>query len=281
MLFSIATATKNSLQALKKCVGSVRNQKGVSYEHIIKDALSNDGTAEWLSLQADLQWESSPDKGMYDAINTAWRKSKGEILSMLNADEQYLPDTLQHIARIFEQRTDIDAVFGDYIICDEETGKIIAARREIPLRSIYLKNGHLYAMTCTLFFRRKLLENGLLKFSNNYKIVADLELVASLLRNNVKFLHVPKYLSIFGVSKNNLSLNANAREEIRKWKTQNGHRVIIMQLFTKLMRISEKFANGCYRRTNVEYEFCTNEKGETKKIFVKKAPIFWEWEGKH
>ena len=56
VIFSIATPTRNSLAVLKKCVGSIRNQKETSYEHIIQDALSNDGTAAWLAKQNDLKW---------------------------------------------------------------------------------------------------------------------------------------------------------------------------------------------------------------------------------
>src|ERR1700722_9783144 len=52
--FSIVTPTRNSLEKLKRCVGSVRGQTGVCLEHLIQDAYSTDGTREWLQCQRDL-----------------------------------------------------------------------------------------------------------------------------------------------------------------------------------------------------------------------------------
>jgi glycosyltransferase involved in cell wall biosynthesis len=88
--FSIATPTRNALEQLKRCVGSVRGQKSVSYEHLVQDAMSSDGTPQWLSAQSDIAAVSENDSGMYDAINRSWNRSRGKILSWLNSDEQSL-----------------------------------------------------------------------------------------------------------------------------------------------------------------------------------------------
>ena len=41
-------------------------------------------------------------------------------------------------------------MFGNYIVVAED-GSAIALRREIPFRAMYVKNGFLNAMSCTLF----------------------------------------------------------------------------------------------------------------------------------
>jgi hypothetical protein len=81
--FSIATATRNALEQLKRCVGSVRGQKGVSYEHVVQDAISSDGTPQGLSAQADLAAVPKTHIG---------RASPGK------ADDRRLPTTFDYIS---------------------------------------------------------------------------------------------------------------------------------------------------------------------------------------
>ena len=63
MLFSIVTPTRNNLPDLKKCVGSVRAQSSAEWEHLVHDAVSEDGTTEWLSTQSGVDAVSEPDAG--------------------------------------------------------------------------------------------------------------------------------------------------------------------------------------------------------------------------
>src|SRR5262245_66550074 len=115
MRFSIATPARNSLWTLRRAVGSVRGQGPVPLQHLVQDACSNDGTPEWLALQRDLDARSEPDGGMYDAIGRCWRRADGEILSWLNADEQYLPGSLERVAAAFAADPSIDVVWGNAI----------------------------------------------------------------------------------------------------------------------------------------------------------------------
>ena len=99
--FSIATPTRNDLDKLKRCIGSVRGQTSVRVEHLIQDAQSTDGTADWLAAEEGLDYRSEADHGMYDAINRAWGRARGQILAWLNSDEQYLPGALARVADFF------------------------------------------------------------------------------------------------------------------------------------------------------------------------------------
>ena len=49
MDFSIITPSYRSSQWLRLCVASVADQEGVTHEHIVQDAGSDDGTQDWLS----------------------------------------------------------------------------------------------------------------------------------------------------------------------------------------------------------------------------------------
>jgi glycosyltransferase involved in cell wall biosynthesis len=94
---SIVTPSYNMLDYLKRCHASIADQEKVSFEHLVIDGASKDGTPEWLRENPDIVSLSEPDNGMYDAINKGFRLAKGRILAYLNCDEQYLPGTLKYV----------------------------------------------------------------------------------------------------------------------------------------------------------------------------------------
>ena len=217
MKFSVITPLFNGMPELKKCIGSVKSQtsNSIAVEHIIQDGESNDSSLEFLKnysisrnfINPNYKFimSSEKDKGMYDAINKGWRISNGDILSWLNHDEQYLPGTLNHVSKIFQNDNSIDVVFGNMIVIKKD-GTPIAARREIPLRKIYVQNDFLYAISCTIFFRRSLFDEGVLNFNSDYKNAGDLDLMLKILCMNKKIHFENKYFSLFGVDGNNLSI---------------------------------------------------------------------------
>lgn len=257
--FSVATPTRNALAKLKRCVGSVRAQKGHVVEHLIQDALSTDGTQQWVEEQTDLDARSENDSGMYDAINRAWARAQGNYLSWLNADEQYLPDALTVVADFFEQHPTVDVVFGDYLVT-HASGHPVAQRQEIPFRSFYVKNGFLNAQSCTLFFRRRLLESGRLRFDTRYRYAGDKDLLLRLHADGARIAHIPVYLALFGVDGTNLSGTGRAAEESEEIRLAHGAmRSKPLRLIASLGRRLERFAIGAYVPRDITYRYAVDE----------------------
>lgn len=264
MRFSIATPTFNCLHHLKRCVGSVRAQAGVDVEHLIQDGGSTDGTPQWLGTQRGLMAVSERDAGMYDAINKAWDRGTGDVFAWLNADEQYLPGTLAHVASYFERNPDVDMVFGDTLLVDGE-GRLLAARREIPLRAWYIKNGFLYSLSCSLFFRSRLRERNLLKFDTSYRLAGDLDLVLRLLAAGATCRHVSHYYALFGVDGGNLSLNPRMEQEGADIQGRfGGFTSPALRAIPRLCRVAERVLHGCYFRDHVTYSYTVDESGAAK-----------------
>ena len=262
-LFSVATPTRNSLAKLKRCVGSVRGQTGVTLEHLVQDALSTDGTADWLAVQrvpaGDLRPASETDAGMYDAINKAWDRSRGRYLSWLNSDEQYLPSTLARVHAFFETHPHVDAMFADYLVADEQ-GSAIALRREIPLRHFYVANSFLNAQSCTLFFRRALWDQGLLRLDSRLRYAADKDMVLRLMGAGARFHHLPEVLSVFGVDGRNLSTHAGmATEAEQVRRSHGGSRWAPVRALAYGARRVERLVRGAYRPISLEYRFALDE----------------------
>jgi glycosyltransferase involved in cell wall biosynthesis len=205
-------------------------------------------------------WSSERDAGMYDAINKAWAKADGDILSWLNADEQYLPGTLRRIADYFDSHPDVDAVFGDYI-CVDPHGSPLVLRREIPLRKLYVVNGFLNAASCTLFYRRKLWDDGLLRLNADYRYSADADLVLRLLTNGVRFRHLREVLSLFQiVPGENLSSHDAMYEESARIKGRYGaFRSPILRRAVAIARVAERLVRGCYSFGRVSYVYRLSE----------------------
>lgn len=262
MRFSVITPTRNALDKLKRCVGSVRGQAGVEVEHIVQDACSSDGTPGWLDAQTDLLARSEADGGMYDAINRGWLRSTGDILSWLNSDEQYLPKTLQLVEDIFSAQPEIDFVYGNYIVVDGE-GKPVAARREIRLSMAYISNGYLNAASCTMFFRRRLFESGLLALDNKFRYASDMDLVLRLISSGAKTKHIDQYLALFAFDGSNLSCSPKMIEEteiIREKFGGSSNRIARIPAITG--RVIERVISGCYWRDELDYLYVINERPE-------------------
>lgn len=258
--FSVATPTRNALEKLRRCVGSVRGQHEVLLEHLVQDGCSSDGTGEWLSRQSDLQALSEEDAGMYDAINRAWARSTGEFLSWLNSDEQYLPGTLAKVQAYFDSNPEVDVVFGDYIVADG-TGRPIALRREIPFRAIYAANAFLNTASCTLFFRRRLLDSGLLHLDSRYRYAADKALLLGLARAGKLIRRIPDYLAIFCVDGTNLSTHREMAIEAESIRLANGaFRRHALRRVVMIGRSLERLLGGGYVPRNVRYRFAIDER---------------------
>lgn len=277
MKFSIVTAVRNGMPYIRQCVGSVRGQTGVELEHIVQDGCSSDGTTAWLHRQSDLNVKTEKDSGMYDAINRGWARAGGDIVSWLNADEQYLPGTLEKVAGYFKKNPEIDVVSGDTIITDAG-GEPLAVRRETLLKKNYICNGVLNVHSCTLFFRRRLLEKEWLFFDTGYRIAGDMELILRLLEKGVRFDHMRYYASLFAVDHHNLSMNPIAEKEVAVIRQKfGGKKSGVLRKMILIGRYIEKLLSGCYRSETVSYDYAENEIPVYRRISPRKVGVFFTY----
>ncbi|MHB1214955.1 MAG: glycosyltransferase family 2 protein [Thiobacillus sp.] len=272
MKFSVITPTRNALDKLKRCVGSVRGQTGVEVEHIVQDACSTDGTSEWLTGQTGLLARSEADGGMYDAINRGWNRSSGDILSWLNSDEQYLPGTLEKVAQAFERNPDVDFIYGDALVIDA-SGNLLAARREIRLSRTYIANSFLNAFSCTTFFRRRLFDDGLLPLDIRYRYAADMDLVLRLLESGIRHRKIDEYLSVFTMDGTNLSCHPMMLAETDDIQQRYGaFRSPLLRKVVTTGRYVERLFTGSYRTVDVSYAFAQDERPNYRTISGSRIP---------
>lgn len=264
-LFSIVTPSYNRIDQLRKCVGSVSGQTNILREHIVQDNNSNDGTDLFLSsikknrdICYNFSYQRDADFGMYDAINKGWGRSNGDILSWLNCDEQYLPNTLNLIATLFANNPSVDVIYGNALIVNEE-GDLISARRELPLERSFINNVFLNVFSCATFFRRCLWDNGILKLDESFRYAADLDLMNRLMNQKVKMMHVDHFFSLFTSDGNNLSTHPKMKFETREIRDKYSRSTLNLYPFLRTRRYIRRYIAGHYKKQHVNYQYAINE----------------------
>jgi len=264
---SVVTPSLNMLEYLKRCSASIADQQNVSYEHIIVDAVSTDGTVDWIKSNNKIISIIEKDKGMYDAINKGFSLARGNILAYLNCDEQYLSGTLNYVVKFFKQNPHIDVIFGDALIVNTD-GDLLAFRKAYQPRWFYILSSHLYIMSCTLFFRRKIFDNGFL-FDSILKDIGDQDFIIRLLKNGFKFHHYKKYLSAFTLSSSNMMLGSNAFKERREAYNSAPKWIKILKYPLNMARLMEKAFNGSYlQKMPIEYSIYGKSNAKERRLYV-------------
>jgi len=238
MKISIITVCKNPGERIKKTVESVQAQTYQNIEHIVIDGASTDGTVEWLSGLAAVKSEeglslnpspkgkglsilpvplgkglgersahdsrftfkffSSPDTGIYNAMNKGIDHSTGNYLLFLNAgdylfDKNTISDVVENINK---DNFQADIYFGDIISEDpaSET-RYKAPNRLAKINSLKL---FFWCVPHAASFIRKsfFIKTG--GYDERFKISGDYDFfVKALINENAKFKYFAKSVSVF------------------------------------------------------------------------------------
>jgi glycosyltransferase involved in cell wall biosynthesis len=201
-MISIVTPSFNQAAFILEALQSIQIQDYASYEHLIIDGLSTDGTIDLLkdlsntSQDSRVHWLSERDKGQSEALNKGFRRAKGDIIGWLNSDDRYLPGCFAHIVRAFEENPTVDIIYGDYRVVDE-SGSVIRIKREIDFSKFILRYHRvLYIPTTATFFRSRIFrEDNWLEESLQYAM--DLDFFIRLEAKGYQFKHIAEVLADF------------------------------------------------------------------------------------
>lgn len=88
-LFSVIVAVLNGASTLQRCLDSVFAQDVDSWELLIQDGGSTDGSLDILRKNSSriAYWASGADTSLYDAFNKALARARGEWIYFLGADD--------------------------------------------------------------------------------------------------------------------------------------------------------------------------------------------------
>ncbi|WP_069660420.1 glycosyltransferase family 2 protein [Arcticibacter eurypsychrophilus] len=121
-LISIIIVTLNAEAQLENCISSILNQVYQNMEIIVFDGGSTDSTGSLLEKYSQniTYWQTEPDNGIYDAMNKAVQKAKGDWLYFIGADDQLLEGFSLMIGKLKDSRT---IYYGDMSYNGERTDR--------------------------------------------------------------------------------------------------------------------------------------------------------------
>jgi glycosyltransferase involved in cell wall biosynthesis len=105
---SVVIPSYNKVKYIEKTLRSVMMQDYNNMEVIVQDGESNDGTLEITEKYVRkypgvFKLESKKDGGQLDAINIGLKKATGDILTFINADDEYFLGAFDAISKAYSE----------------------------------------------------------------------------------------------------------------------------------------------------------------------------------
>lgn len=201
---SVVTVCYNAQACIEDTIKSVISQHYDDLEYIVIDGGSTDGTVDIVRKYIDkiAYYISEPDKGIYDAMNKAIKKTTGKYVNFLNAGDVFVNESvLSNIANCISSECDV--LFGDIIVCKNGNYYIEKATEgEIKKpKSVRMGYNHQASFVRTALARKY-------PFDLNYKLAADFNMMKTLYHIGAKFFYCKFPVVIYdttGVSSVNVS----------------------------------------------------------------------------
>lgn len=190
---SLVLTTYNSMDNLARTLESIEKQDYPAVEVNIKDGGSTDGTLEIIKNYAEtshnkVNWTSSQDKGIYDAMNQGYVLATGEIIVFFN-DLFVKEDSISKMMNILVENPECVGAHADLVYATDD--RIIRYWKMGDQKDIHFgwMPGH-----PTLFLQREIYEKyGL--YDADYKVSADYEFMIRFLKDKENRLaYVPEVI---------------------------------------------------------------------------------------
>lgn len=213
-IISIITVTFNCHTTLQNTLSSIRKNKNEQIEFLVIDGDSKDGTLSLIKENEDIidYWISEKDRGIYDAMNKGLKKATGKYIIYMNSDDWFFENSLNKALPTLAN-SEADIVYGStYIYCD---GKLVGER--LPDNPTPGKVPYRMPFSHQSCFIKRSKMNSLSGFDLSYKVVADLNLIATILKDKdciLLKLNFPISCFSTGGASSNISLSAQERFSI-------------------------------------------------------------------
>lgn len=194
LLFSVVTPSYNQGDFIKETIDSIKKQDYGNIEHIIIDGKSTDNTLDILKSYGDsITWISEEDNGQTDAINKGLKLTNGDIVAYLNSDDIYLPGTISHVVKMFNNNPEVEFIYGDFHAIDADSN-IIDKIKTIPFDSNILLYDANFISQPASFYRKSLIDKiGL--FDDKLHYLMDYEFFLRAAKRKINFKLAKRYLS--------------------------------------------------------------------------------------
>ena len=190
LLVSVVIPCYNHARFLGEAIESVLAQTYPRVEIIVVDDGSKDNTGEVAALYPSVHYVRQNNQGLAAARNAGLRRSQGDILVFLDADDRLLPDALEHAVHHLLTSPESAFVSGRYRYINED-GSIMHEYSQKPADpdpyAAFLQ-GNYIGMHATVAYRRAVIEaeGG---FNPSLPACEDYDLYLRIARNHPVSVH--------------------------------------------------------------------------------------------
>lgn len=236
---SFIIPTYNSEKTIRIALESVKYQTFEDWECLVVDGASKDGTIdivkEFVELDSRFRYISEKDNGVYDAFNKGWRMAKGEWVHYLGDDDHLTPDGVLGLLQTKDIQ-DAEVVSGHCYI----------ERIDGTIKKNYSQG--FFGCHQGKITRKSTLErfNG---FDEQFRILADKDLMLRMEKAGVKIINVDvfvAYFSMTGMSQDLKGLKKRAMEMYKVYKNNNYPN----SFFKAISYFLKSFCSIAYRRVS-------------------------------
>ena len=258
-LVTIITNTKNRANLISRCIESIQKQTYQNYEHIIADG-GSDGTEAVVKNYDDpkIRYIKVPDGGPVVQTREAFLQSKGDYITFLDDDDEYLPEKLEkQLDLITSLPEEYGFIYGSMTYYDNASGAFLHTHSaDLEGGCELLPTAVSNAVICgtpTLMFRRQVFESiGGTWISGIGNEMSDWALVCKALKQGWKVAALKKsYLKIYvnhqSVRMSDSGFYKDSAERYKKF-----HQYFLNEYADV---IKEHPSSGCYHYQNLLY--CT------------------------
>jgi glycosyltransferase involved in cell wall biosynthesis len=175
---ALVTPVRDSGKYIEATIRSVLAQNYPNLEYFIVDGGSTDGTIEIIrKYENEISgWVSEPDKGMYDAINKGFARTRGEVMGWISATDALYPGGLSVVGSVFRDLPEVEWITGRPAWLNEEG--MTVGMLEIPRwsRFRFLAGANRYITQEATYWRRSLWEKAGGSMDASRRIANDFEL---------------------------------------------------------------------------------------------------------
>lgn len=238
--FSIVTVNLDNHAGLAATWHSLCDQTFGDFEWIVVDAVSRDGSIDFLHALEDdrLALICEPDRGLYDGMNKGLDRARGDFLLFLNSgDRLAASDVLRRIAD-WSRLEQADIVYGDATEIGPQSTMV---KRAMPH---FLVAYSMFTHHQAIFYRRAFIAST--RYDLSFRRVADWALTATLLKRGARARHVD--LMVCHFDRGGISQAPDRIEDARAEMIRLHRDVLGLSAPLSRLLVGTKFAVNDFRR---------------------------------
>lgn len=225
-LVSVIIPAYNAVQWLPDAVNSILAQAYGKWELIIVNDGSTDGTADLAKsfVNPRITVVDQANQGVSAARNTGIKRSSGELICFLDADDAMAPHNLAVKVQAIEEHG-VDWAYADIALCDEQlrpTGEVLEGTPADVLRTLLLQEHPAVPLSCgNILARKSCFEQGV-RFDESLSNAADQDFTMQL-ASRFSHAHVPKTCTLYRNLPGSMSKNVARFQEDHLRMMRNAH----------------------------------------------------------